>query len=203
MPMHVMLPIKAHPASRLPTTAPIRRALPTFRADGNPARGGLLNRKTMANAHLESGLRGINRLHLSPKTRAMTLPLTQHQIHPGMNHFMTKSALGGRPMQKIIQGLLKHNLPSMRGSHRLPAAIKARRLAHPPITPAQSNQRARAPHKAAIKVFSIEPVKQRQQGLKGHGDCERSQTGRKPAQSASFLHPVSQNLHLFGCIRWN
>ena len=76
MPVTVMMPITAQPASGLPNPAPIGSLPSTNGADRNPARGALLNRKAMANAHLESSLRGINRLHLRPKARAMTLTLT-------------------------------------------------------------------------------------------------------------------------------
>ena len=176
-----MMPITAQPASRLPDPAPIRSPLSTHRADGNPARGSLLNRKTMADTHLESGLRGINRLHLGPKARAMTLSLTQHKIHPGVDHFVAERAFRSDLRKRFQHGSRQNDLAAAALAHPRATAVKPRGAAHPPIAPAHRRQRLAPIHQSTAKMLSIETVKQRQQGLQRHRTGGGDPNQRHPA----------------------
>jgi hypothetical protein len=136
--------------------------------DRPPARGFHRNGVVMAHAHLKPALSGIDRVHLCPKAWTVALPSPQHQIHPGMNHFVAEGAFRGLLRQRFQQRLRQHDLaaPSLTDSRA--TAIQTSGPAHAAVTPAHGTQRLPVPRKSTVEMLTVQTMKDRQQRQQRH-----------------------------------
>jgi hypothetical protein len=102
--------------------------------------------------------------HPLPKPGPMALPAPQNQIHPGMNHLVTEGALRRLLGQGLKQGARQHDLAAPCSSDTRTTAIKPCRPAHAAIAPTNRNTWLPRTDEHTIEVFTIEAMKQRQQG---------------------------------------
>ena len=165
IPSPPMQSIAAATASSIAQSTSVRRALPTDWTDRPPARCSSRNGIAMTHMHLKAGLGGIDGGHALPESRAVTFPHLLHQIHPGVDHFVTERAFCGALRQWLQHWSRENNFAAEIPCNTRAAPVATSGAAHPAIAPAQGHQgKIRAPaHQGTFEVFTVEPVEQRQQ----------------------------------------
>ena len=122
----------------------------------------------MANADLEACLGRVDDLHALPKAGSVTLLTLQHQIHPGMDHLVTKRAFSGLSRQRIQQRFGENNFTPERRSHRRPSPVETSRSTQATITPTQRKQWLMSSAESSLEMLPIQAMKQREQRLERH-----------------------------------
>ena len=159
-----MQPFTATPAGRIPHTTAVGGALSADRTNRPPARWFRRDWVAVTDTNFKTLLIRIDLGHPLPKPGPMALPAPQNQIHPGMNHFVTQGALRRLPGQGLKQRPRQDNLAAACSSDTGTTAIKACRPAHAAIAPTNRNAWLPSTDEHTIEVFTIEAMKQRQQG---------------------------------------
>lgn len=168
IPATPMMPIAAQSTGCLTHPAAIRGLAAAARADRDPARGTLRHGKAVAHADLETRLGRIDCLHALPKAGSMALLSLQHQIHPGMDHLVTKRAFRGFSWQRIQQRSGQNNLAPEGWRHRWPSSVETGRSAQAAITPTQRKQGLLSLAERSLEMLPIQAMKQREQWLERH-----------------------------------
>ena len=164
MPLSAMQPFTATPTGRIPHTTPISSALATDRTDSPPARWFRRNGVAVTDTNFKTPLGRIDLVHALPKPGPMPLPTFQNEIHPGVNHLVTKGALRRLLRQGLEQRARQHDLAATCSSDTRTTAIEPCCPAHAAIAPTNRNTWLPGTDKHAVEVFTIEAMKQRQQG---------------------------------------
>ena len=162
IPSPPMQSIAAATASSIAQSTSVRRALPTDWTDRPPARCSSRNGIAMTHMHLKAVLGGIDGGHALPESRAVTFPHLLHQIHPGVDHFVTERA---------FRGALRQWLQHWSREDNFAAAIPCNSRAAPVATSgAASGHRSSAgppgrsaPCSPGNSMFTVEPGEQQQQ----------------------------------------
>lgn len=143
-------------------------------ATGQPAAGALIGswqRETMAHGHHKIILGRVDGRHARTEAAPMHLLLSQHPVHPGVDHLVTERAQQCLPGQGGQQWPRQHDLAQRLASPIDATPVQTGGATHAAIAPAQLGEGTTIGRQAAIKVLAIESVEQRQQGFERHGRC--------------------------------
>ena len=168
IPATPMMPIAAQSTGCLTHPAAVRSLATAARANRDPAGGTLRHGKAVAHTDLETRLGRVDRLHTLPKARSVPLLSLQHQIHPGMDHLVTKRAFRRLPRQGIQQRPRQNNLAPEGWRHRWPSPVETGRSAQAAITPTQRKQGLLSLAERSLEMLPIQAMKQREQWLERH-----------------------------------
>ena len=122
----------------------------------------------MAHLHSKPILSRIDRGHPRAEQRTVAFPSLQHEIHPGVNHFVAERALGGFLRQRFQHRSRQHDFTAATMAYPRPPLVIASGSAHPAVTPAHGTEGLAVLGKRTAEMFTIEAMKQRQQWLQRH-----------------------------------
>ena len=156
IPTAAIVLLTAVPARQALTPAPVGRGTAANRTDRNPTGHNSRQGVAVAQADLKLLLNRIDLSHAGTELGSMHLFAPLDPVHPGVDHFVAKSAEGGYRRQRRQDRTRQHDF-----ANPWTTPVEAGRAGHAAVTPTQFQRWPCQLTKAAKKVLPVEPVEQR------------------------------------------